>query len=87
MLLLLLLFCKVKKPSWLFSVPEPYLIFGNRYYVRRMNIDGSNLTQIPQLHSFVHIIDLDDKVNHGLRLITNFLLLARYVPNVAKRNT
>jgi len=48
---------------YLCSVPDPYLIFGNRYYVHRMGIDGTNRTRIPQLHSFVHIIDIDDKVN------------------------
>jgi len=61
-----------KKTFRLFSVPEPYLIFGNRFYVRRMTIDGRNMTRIPQLHAFVHIIDIDDKVNRRLRRITNF---------------
>jgi len=45
-----------------FSVPEPYLIFGNRYYIHRMKIDGSNYTRIPRLVSFVQGIDIDDKV-------------------------
>lgn len=28
---------------------EPYLIFANRYYLRKLNLDGSNYTLIKQV--------------------------------------
>jgi len=54
-----------------FIAPEPYLIFGNRYYVHKMRIDGSNYSHIPELHTFVHVIDIDDKVRDWILCITN----------------
>lgn len=41
--------------KWMFSVwyscveEEPYLIFANRYYLRKLNLDGSNYTLIKQV--------------------------------------
>ena len=61
---------------YLCSVPDPYLIFGNRYYVHRMNIEGGNRTRIPQLHAFVHVIDIDDKVDRWICPITVLLMIS-----------
>lgn len=30
---------------------EPYLIFANRYYLRKLNLDGSNYTLIKQVRN------------------------------------
>lgn len=32
-----------------FAEEEPYLIFANRYYLRKLNLDGSNYTLIKQV--------------------------------------
>lgn len=34
---------------YLYAEEEPYLIFANRYYLRKLNLDGSNYTLIKQV--------------------------------------
>lgn len=34
---------------YLCAEEEPYLIFANRYYLRKLNLDGSNYTLIKQV--------------------------------------
>lgn len=35
-------------PSSLPADEEPFLIFANRYYLRKLNLDGSNYTLLKQ---------------------------------------
>lgn len=37
---------------------EPYLIFANRYYLRKLNLDGSNYTLIKQVRHTGYQFDL-----------------------------
>lgn len=36
-------------PSSLPADEEPFLIFANRYYLRKLNLDGSNYTLLKQV--------------------------------------
>lgn len=48
---------------------EPYLIFANRYYLRKLNLDGSNYTLIKQVSASQLVIPLFCKfVVHVLTL-------------------
>ncbi|ELU16597.1 hypothetical protein CAPTEDRAFT_170076 [Capitella teleta] len=42
---------------------DPYLIFGNRYYVRKMNLDGSGFEHVSKDHEYTHVLDYDYKEN------------------------
>lgn len=53
---------------------EPYLIFANRYYLRKLNLDGSNYTLIKQVR---HTGTQFDLLKHNK---VNFLLLALHTP-------
>ena len=41
---------------------DPYLIFGNRYYVRRLGTDGSNYSKVSDEHEYTHVLDYNYQV-------------------------
>lgn len=45
---------------------EPYLIFANRYYLRKLNLDGSNYTLIKQVSVFGSLFRL---VSHNAKFL------------------
>lgn len=40
---------------------EPFLIFGNKYYIRRVNTDGTGFASISSEHTYTHVLDYDYK--------------------------
>ena len=42
--------------------PDPYMAFGNRYYIRKMNLDGTNYTALPGSYPFIHVLATNYKV-------------------------
>lgn len=38
---------------------EPYLIFSNELYIRRLNVDGGPLQSVTSHHEFTHALDYD----------------------------
>lgn len=46
-----------------FSGIKPYLIIGNRYYIRKMDLDGSNFGYISNHHEYTHVLDFDYHVS------------------------
>lgn len=45
-------------PPLLSPDEEPFLIFANRYYLRKLNLDGSNYTLLKQVQASPPLIHL-----------------------------
>ena len=40
---------------------EPFIIFGNKYYIRRVNTDGTGFASLSSQHTYTHVLDYDYK--------------------------